>query len=134
MKKALSVLVVLALCSIMLVACGGGSASGGTTGTTGDVAAGKALFAKGSIGSNAGCSACHTLDGTKLVGPSMKGIATRGEKEVPGQSAEQYIRNAIVDPNAFFPQGYAAGTMPSYKDVASESEINDLVAYLLTFK
>jgi mono/diheme cytochrome c family protein len=37
----------------------------------GNVAAGQALF------SRFGCSSCHSLDGTVVVGPSLKGVTTR---------------------------------------------------------
>lgn len=128
---------VLALVLVLLAACGGGGSTTtgtGSTGGSGDVDAGKALFARQTIGANIGCITCHSLDGSKLVGPTMKGIATRAGKEVQGESAEQYIRNAILEPNAHAPSGYAVGVMPGYKGVLSDAQLNDLVAYLLSLK
>ena len=134
--RRLYLLVVLALAVTLLAACGGGASTTGTgsTGGGGDVNAGKALFAQQTIGSNVGCITCHSLDGSELVGPTMQGIGARAGKEVQGQSAEQYIRNSIVEPNAHAPEGYSVGVMPSYKGVASDTQLNDLVAYLLSLK
>lgn len=135
--KRLQLSVVLALVLALLVACGGGGSTTtgtGSTGGSGDVNAGKALFAQQTIGANVGCITCHSLDGSQLVGPTMKDIGTRAGKEVQGESADQYIRNAILEPNAHAPSGYAVGVMPSYKGVVSDAQLNDLVAYLLSLK
>ncbi len=129
--------VVLVLVLALLAACGGGgstSTGSGSTGGSGNVDAGKALFAQQTIGANAGCISCHSLDGSKLVGPTMKGIGTRAGKEVQGESADLYIRNSILEPNAHAPSGYAVGVMPGYKGVVSDAQLNDLVAYLLSLK
>ena len=134
--RRLYLLVVLALAVTLLAACGGGASTTGTgsTGGGGDVNAGKALFAQQTIGSNVGCITCHSLDGSELVGPSMQGIGARAGKEVQGQSAEQYIRNSIVEPNSHAAEGYATGVMPGYQGVVSDTQLNDLVAYLLSLK
>ena len=131
--KRLHLSAVLALMVALLAACGGGITTTGTGGN-GDVNAGKTLFAQQTIGANAGCITCHSLDGSKLVGPSMKGIGTRAGKEVQGESADQYIRNSVLEPNAHAPSGFAVGVMPNYKGVVSDAQLNDLVAYLLSLK
>lgn len=136
MNRKVTLSVVLVLLVTVLAACGGSGGGAAQTGsaTGGSADTGKALFAQTTIGSNPGCATCHSLDGSKLVGPSMQGIAGRAGKEVQGQSADQYLRTSIVDPNSHAPQGYAVGVMPAYKDVLSETQLNDLVAYLLTLK
>ena len=155
MKRTLFVLVVLLVSVALLSACGGGGASqtgaaqptgsagtsggaatsgGATTGGAGDAKAGEALFAQTTIGSNPGCKTCHSLDGSKLVGPSMQGIGTRAGTEVQGQSAQDYLHASIVDPNAHVVEGFTQGVMPSFKTALSDQQVNDLVAYLLTLK
>jgi len=131
-----SLSVVLVLLVVVLAACGGSSGGAAQTGgaTGGSVDAGKALFAQTTIGGNPGCATCHSLDGATLVGPSMKGIAGRAGKEVQGQSADQYLRASIVEPNSHAPAGYTVGVMPAYKDALSDTQLNDLVTYLLTLK
>jgi hypothetical protein len=70
-----------------------------------------------------------------LVGPSMAGIANRAGSQVSGQSAEDYLRESIVDPDAFVVDGFAAGLMTStYGSALSEQQIEDLVAYMMTLK
>ena len=67
-----------------------------------------------------GCVACHTLDGTPHVGPSLAGVVQR--------QGEQYVLRALVDPNAEVVEGFVAGTMPVYE--LSEQEEGDLLAAL----
>lgn len=82
-----------------------------------------------------GCNACHTSDGTKLVGPSYKNIMGRmrtvikdgEEQEI--KADEDYIRRSIYDPNAEVVKGYEKGLMLSYKDQVSEEEFKLLLDY-----
>ena len=164
MKKVLVTLAVLLVAAALVAACGGGggassqggassgtgagqsggtgvgastpSTSGGGAGSAaaGDPKAGETLFASATIGSNPGCKTCHSLDGSKLVGPSMQGFGSRAGTRVAGQSAEEYTRTSIVDPNAHVVEGYTAGVMPSFKTVLNDTQLNDLIAYLLSLK
>jgi cytochrome c oxidase subunit II len=56
-----------------------------------------------------GCTACHSLDGTRMVGPSLKGIFG-GEEELEDGSKltvnEDYIRESIKNPMAKIVKGY----------------------------
>ncbi|GAF02583.1 cytochrome c oxidase subunit II [Saccharicrinis fermentans] len=82
-----------------------------------------------------GCNACHTSDGSKLVGPSYKNIMSRTRTVIKdGQEMEmkadaEYIRRSIYDPNAEVVKGFAEGLMISYKDQVSEDEIQQLLEY-----
>ena len=133
MKKNLSLLFVLMLAlTVILAACGGG---GGET-TDSAAKAGEDLFAQTVIGSQAGCSTCHSLDaGVVIVGPSMAGIASRAGSTVAGQSAEDYLKESILNPDAHLVEGFPAGTMPQvWGDELTSEQIDNLVAYLLTLK
>ena len=139
MQKRVYLLVALVMTVALLAACGGGGASSGgaaSGGAAGGANAdnGKAIFAKTVIGANPGCITCHSLDGSKLVGPSMKGVAGHAGTAVAGQSAEQYLTQSILEPNAHVVEGFPQGVMPSYKGVLSDAELKDVVAYLLTLK
>ena len=67
-----------------------------------------------------GCVACHTLDGTAHVGPSLAGVLQR--------EGEDYVLRALTDPNADVVDGFVAGTMPVYE--LSQQEAGDLLAAL----
>jgi mono/diheme cytochrome c family protein len=146
MRKTMFVVAALALTLSLVAACGGAGSSGSSQGTgsggatapapapAGDAKAGEALFAQATIGSNPGCKTCHNISGAQLVGPNMGGIGTRAATRVPGQSAEQYIRTSITDPNAHVVEGFAQGVMPSFKGVLDDTQLNNLVAYLLSLK
>jgi mono/diheme cytochrome c family protein len=124
------------LFSALLVACGGGD--NGSSATSGDPDRGKALYNQTIIGPNAapGCVTCHSLDpGKTLVGPSHAGLATRAESAASGTSAEDYLRESIVTPDAHVTEGFTPGVMyQNYGKDLTEQEINDLVAYLMTLK
>ena len=82
---------------------------------------------------NAGCGGCHTIAGLSsgTVGPELTDIGTMAATMVPGQSAEDYIRQSIVDPSAFVVEGFPDNVMPkNFTTTLSDEEIADLVAYL----
>ena len=139
MKRYLFLALLIVALAALLAACGGGGggapAPAAPAAGAGDADAGKALFAQTVVGSLPGCVTCHSLAaGETLVGPSLAGIGARAGSTVSGQSADQYIRTSILDPNAHVADGFAQGIMQSFKDVLSEQQVNDLVAYLLTLK
>lgn len=136
MRKLFVVLLVI-FAVTALTACGGGgdAADGGSDSSVGDVRNGERLFAQATIGAtNApGCITCHALDGTDGTGPSQHDVGVRAVGRIAGVSAEEYLRQSIVEPNAYIVEGYEAGVMhQTYGEDLTESEINDLVAYLLT--
>jgi mono/diheme cytochrome c family protein len=142
MSKRILIVMMLSLALVLLAACGGG---GGTTETggdeaapIGDVANGATLFSQPVIGTaNApGCITCHSLEpDVVIVGPSQAGLGTRAETRVPGQSAEEYIRNSIINPDDYVVEGFAPGVMyQNYGEELTEQEINDIVAYTLTLR
>jgi cytochrome c oxidase subunit II len=77
-----------------------------------------------------GCFACHSEDGTTLIGPSFRGLYGREVELVDGSTLvadEDYIRRSILDPNAEVTAGFQP-LMPPYQ--FSDSEIEAFVAYL----
>ena len=135
-KTALFLVVGLMVAALVLAACGGGGGGASqpaASGGAGDAAAGKALFAQTVLGANPGCITCHSLEaGKTLVGPSMAGIAGRAGSTVSGQSAEQFLRQSITEPDAYIAKGFQKGLMP--KPTLTDKQANDLVAYLQTLK
>lgn len=86
------------------------------------------------------CISCHSLDGTKIVGPSFKGIWGKTETVITNDAEreitidEAYIKHSIVEPNADVVKGFNKGLMISYKDLVSEKEMNDIIEYIKTLK
>ena len=106
---------------------------------TGDAARGRTL-AEGTLG----CAACHTLS---TVGPAWAGDATAAgiglraalRLDEPGYTgaaatAEQYLLESIVDPNAYLVSGFEANLMPgTFSGRLTPQDASDLIAYMLTF-
>jgi cytochrome c len=102
----------------------------------GDPEAGRKLFLKGAWGVNTGCPICHSLEpGVRLVGPSLADVAASAATRVPDISAEEYLHQSIVDPDAYVVDGFAKGQM--LRDSAqrlTEEQIQDLVAFLMMLR
>lgn len=83
-----------------------------------------------------GCNACHSIDGSSLVGPTWKGLYGHEvvlEDGTKVTADENYIREAILEPQAKMVKGFGP-VMPSFKGVISDDEITDLIAYIKTLK
>ncbi|MNJ63814.1 Cytochrome c [compost metagenome] len=114
------------------------------SGSEDPIALGEALFRS----ATPVCTACHsTAPGVNLAGPTLAGLATRAEHtlaspDYQGQadSVEGFIRESIVAPSRYLHPGdmYSAGGtsfMPTtYADALSDQQLDQLVAYLATFK
>ena len=82
-----------------------------------------------------GCVACHSTDGTRLVGPSFRGIFGLSETVVTGGAERQivvdddYLHLSIVEPNADIVKGYQP-LMPPQTGIVNDDEIKALIAYI----
>lgn len=85
-----------------------------------------------------GCNACHSFDGSRLLGPSYKGlfgervtVITNGaERDIVADEA--YIRRSILNPNTDIVKGFQKGLMLSYEGQITDEEINQVIEYLKT--
>jgi cytochrome c oxidase subunit 2 len=81
-----------------------------------------------------GCTSCHSIDGSRLVGPTWQGIFGSEKVFEDGTTAvadEDYIRNSIINTNAQIVQGFPANVMPQdYGDRLAEEEISGLIEYI----
>ncbi len=85
----------------------------------------------------AGCNACHALSDARAVaqlGPNLDGLGTRAASTVPDQTAEAYIRTAIVKPAEHMVPGYADIMPKDYELRLSAADLDTLVKYLLEMK
>jgi cytochrome c oxidase subunit 2 len=84
------------------------------------------------------CISCHSLDGSKIVGPSFKGVFGKEEVVVTdGQERtitidEEYIRRSIYEPNADVVKGYNPGLMISYKEMLKDEDVQKVIEYIKT--
>ena len=123
-----------AVIAMLLAGCGGGGSVAAPLPDDGGVEShGAELFQERVVGSVPGCVTCHSLDeGVTLVGPSLFGIADRAATRVPWLSADDYVRQSIVEPDAFVVPDFAAGQMAGgWAQVLSETQIDSLITYLL---
>lgn len=87
-----------------------------------------------------GCIACHSADGTKIVGPSFKGVYGHSVVvETDGKEREiiaddEYIKRSIYEPNADVVKGFVKGQMISYKNQLKDEEVSKIIEYLKTLQ
>jgi cytochrome c oxidase subunit 2 len=83
-----------------------------------------------------GCNACHSSDGSKLVGPSYLGgwggtrTVVSGRDEIQVAVDESYIKRSIFEPDAEVVEGYNKGLMLSYEGMVTEEEVELIIEYL----
>ncbi len=132
MRKILFLSIIVAL---LLAACGGSSGP-----VVGDAERGKKLYNQSTLGKKSaeGCVSCHKYDaaaGLDDKAPYTKGTAARAATRVPGLSADEYIKESVLKPDAYVVDKYKAGDMyQKWGEDLSAQELADLVAYLLTEK
>ncbi|HEX7255279.1 MAG TPA: cytochrome c [Gaiellaceae bacterium] len=149
-------LVLIAVFGALLAACGGGEETAPTaetvdttatqtetgatetetgeteteTGEGGDVVEGDPEAGRQVYMAN-GCGSCHEFEpagSTGTTGPGLDELPDLAEKA--NQPLAEFVRESIVNPNAYVEEGYPEGVMPAY-DQLSEKELNDLVAFLI---
>lgn len=102
-------------------------------GQEGRPAAGEAqdLVARGrQLAASLGCLACHSVDGSKGVGPGWQGLYGRRETLADGSQVEVdegYLKESILNPSSQIVQGYPA-VMPA--SAPSDEELQALTAFI----
>jgi cytochrome c oxidase subunit 2 len=82
------------------------------------------------------CKACHSVDGTRVQGPSFKGLFGKTEELEGGGTAtvdENYLKESILNPGAKIVKGYPA-SMPTFKGLLKDKDVEALIAYMKTLK
>jgi cytochrome c oxidase subunit 2 len=79
-----------------------------------------------------GCSGCHALAGisSSQIGPNLTQLPDVAGRRKPGYSPEAYVRECILEPQAFVVSGYGSIEMP--KLPVTDDEAEALVTFLLT--
>jgi cytochrome c2 len=82
------------------------------------------------------CNACHSTDGTKLIGPGFQDLWGRESTVTVNNLTkivevdEAYIRESINEPQLAIVQGYEQVPMANFSAVLTEDQINKLVEYM----
>ena len=81
------------------------------------------------------CNTCHSLDGSRKVGPSWLKLYNRQGSLTNGQSYvadHNYIKESILNPSAKIVSGYGAGMMPSYDGQLTDVELESIIDFIKT--
>lgn len=88
---------------------------------------GQTVFAR------SGCTACHSIDGSVGVGPTMQGLTGSQRNFVDGSNAtadDNYLRNSIVNPASQVVQGFGNVMPGNYGQTLTEEQLTALIAYI----
>lgn len=80
-----------------------------------------------------GCYACHSLDGERKIGPSLRGIFGTTVELDNGSTVpidDAYLVESILQPEAKRVAGYDEAAMPSYEGLVSAEDASALVEYI----
>ena len=87
-----------------------------------------------------GCTACHSVDGSRIIGPSYKGIfgeettvITNGQERKLTVD-ENYIQRSVFDPNADVVKGFNKGLMQTYKGQVTEDDLKNIIEYIKSLR
>jgi cytochrome c oxidase subunit 2 len=80
----------------------------------------------------AGCTSCHSIKGvseTGQIGPNLTDLPERAGNRAEGLTAEEYVRQSVLDPQAYIVDGYG-DFMPTLP--LDTGEVEALVGFLLS--
>ncbi len=77
-----------------------------------------------------GCLACHGLGRAGLRAPDLAGIGSQAAERIPGRSAEDYIRESLVNPCAYVVEGYDCIMPQTLQQTLGPAKISALIAFL----
>ncbi len=85
-----------------------------------------------------GCAVCHSIDGSKKVGPTWLHLynssvpLSDGTKVIADQT---YLNNSIVNPNLQIVAGFSPNVMPAtFAQALTQTQIQNLIAYIESLK
>ncbi len=83
-----------------------------------------------------GCVSCHSFDGSRKIGPSFKELLKGETTVITAKGVEkkvkindEYLRRAIMEPNAEFVKGYPKYSMPSQNNL-TDAELEKIIMVL----
>jgi cytochrome c oxidase subunit 2 len=88
------------------------------------------------VAAEQGCLKCHTVDGTRHIGPTWVDLYMREEKLTTGKTIvadEAYLTKSMMDPAADIVAGYQ-NVMPTYQGKLTPPEAAAIVEYIKSLR
>jgi len=88
------------------------------------------------VAAEQGCLKCHTVDGTRHIGPTWTDLFGRDEKLATGKSVhadESYLTKSMMDPSADIVAGYQ-NVMPTYQGKLSPPDAAAIVEFIKSLR
>jgi cytochrome c oxidase subunit 2 len=85
-----------------------------------------------SVFKSAGCVGCHTFKpagSTATTGPDLDNL--KADAQRAGKPLEPFVRQSIIDPNAYIEKGYQPNIMPSTFKSLPRQQLDALVQFLV---
>ena len=123
------VAVVCTAAALLVSTCGSQSPTTEQARTADPVAHGESLY------ETIGCTNCHAPNSLgQRRAPPLDHIGTVAATRRAGMSADEYIRQSILDPTAYEVPGFEGAPSRSFDQALSAADLDALVAYLLSLK
>lgn len=84
-----------------------------------------------------GCLACHSTDGSPLIGPTWQGVYMHEVTLEGGTTViadEEYLHESIVDPGAKIVQGFPNVMPPNLAEGMTEEQIAEIIEFIKTLE
>ncbi len=84
-----------------------------------------------------GCFACHTVDGTKLIGPTWRGLYGSQVKLADGTTVtadDAYIKQSILEPASQVVHGFPPMSFNAKALGITDQQISNIIEYIKTLK
>ena len=85
-----------------------------------------------------GCSVCHSVDGSKKVGPTWLRLYKSSVSLADGSKVtadEKYLNDSITNPNLQIVAGFSPNVMPAtFAQALTQTQIQNLIAYIESVK
>jgi cytochrome c oxidase subunit 2 len=88
------------------------------------------------VAAEQGCLKCHSVDGTRHIGPTWTDLYQREERLANGKTVradEAYLTKSMMDPAADIVNGFQ-NVMPTYQGKLSPPEVSAVVEYIKSLK
>jgi cytochrome c oxidase subunit 2 len=84
-----------------------------------------------------GCFACHTVDGSQLVGPTWRGLYGRTIELEDGSTVtadDAYIKQSILEPQSQVHKGFPPMSFNAQAVGITDQQILNIIEYIKTLK